>query len=189
MKSDEIIYHIPVLKNESTKFLVTNKNGIYVDGTMGGGGHSEEILKIISKNGKLIAIDQDNDSHNFANKRLSKFQNQIYFVQNNFSNIKEVLQSLSIKKIDGILLDLGISSHQIDESTRGFAFMSDAKLDMRMNKLQNLSAFEIINNFSAKELQSIFFSFGEIRESKMISRMIEKSRIEKRLKLQLIYEN
>lgn len=181
MQLNENFYHIPVFKSEATDFLVQNKNGIYVDGTLGGGGHSEEILKKISNNGKLIAIDQDEDAINFAKNKLSVYKNKIEFVRDNFSNIKNILESHSIKSIDGILLDLGVSSFQIDKVERGFSFMKNAKLDMRMNKNQVLNAETVLNHYEPKELEKIFRINGEIKESKILAKIIEKVRLQKNI--------
>lgn len=181
MDSDEIFYHLPVFKDEAIKFLVWKENGIYVDGTLGGGGHTESILKKISSNGKLIAIDQDEDAINFSKTRLLKYKNDIIFEKNNFSNIKNILQKYSINKIDGILLDLGISSFQIDNEERGFSFMKNSALDMRMDKNQVLRAEDILNNYSADELKKIFYEYGEVNEARQIVNLIVKSREKSKL--------
>ena len=174
--TDEKFYHLPVFKIEATENLVWNKNGIYVDGTLGGGGHAEEILQKISVTGKLIAIDQDEDAINYSKNKFSKYKNQIQFKKSNFSNIKSILQELSIDKIDGILLDLGVSSFQINETSRGFSFMNESKLDMRMDQSADLTAEEILNKYPEKELANIFHNFGEVRESNILSKLIVKSR-------------
>jgi 16S rRNA (cytosine1402-N4)-methyltransferase len=170
-------YHIPVLLKECIENLIIEKSGVYIDGTLGGGGHSEEILKSISESGKLYSIDQDIDAINFAKKRLAHFGN-FQICQGNFRYIKE-LTYLGENSVDGILLDLGVSSYQLDEGSRGFSFQADAELDMRMNKNQSLSAHEIVNNYSEKELTRIFFEYGEEKNSRKIARAIVNSRIEK----------
>ena len=127
--------HKPVLLNECIEGLNIKKDGIYVDGTLGGAGHSKEILKRLSKNGKLIGIDRDEEALNAAKENLKEYQNVIY-VHDNHDNIKEILNRLGIEKVDGILLDLGVSSYQLDERNRGFSYLGDNELDMRMDKSQ-----------------------------------------------------
>ena len=148
------MFHEPVLKEEALRFLVTEKKGIYLDGTLGGGGHSEAILKTLSKSGRLVALDLDKDAIEFSQKRL-KFKNFIA-EQANFKNLGEVLKKLKIAGLHGILLDLGVSSYQIDTAEKGFSYRTSGKLDMRMNSKQELTAHEIVNTFSGEELGEIF---------------------------------
>jgi len=168
------VFHEPVLKEEALTFLVTAKNGIYLDGTLGGGGHSEAILKNIHKSGRLIALDLDNDAIHFSRTRL-KHKNFLV-EQTNFKNLGEVLKKLKIKRVHGILLDLGVSSHQIDTAEKGFSYRTSGKLDMRMNSKQQLTAHEIANTFSEEKLCEIFKKFGEERRYRAISRVIIRER-------------
>lgn len=163
--------HIPVLLNECIEGLKIKPNGIYVDGTLGGAGHSKEILKKLSKNGRLIGIDRDTTALKAAKERLKEFQNVIY-VHNNHDNIKEVLDDLGIEKVDGILLDLGVSSYQLDEETRGFSYIKNSKLDMRMDETQELSAYNVINFYSEERLANIIYEYGEEKFSRQIARKI-----------------
>ena len=142
--------HKPVLLQECIDGLNIRQNKKYVDGTLGGAGHSMEIAKILNNTGMLIGIDRDEEALKVAKQRLDKFSN-IKFVHGNHDNIKEILQELRIDGVDGILLDLGVSSYQIDEAGRGFSYMKDAKLDMRMDKTQTLTAEYVINNYTEEE--------------------------------------
>lgn len=168
------MFHKPVLKEEALSFLVTAKKGIYLDGTLGGGGHSEAILKNINKSGRLIALDLDNDAIHFSRTRL-KHKNFLV-EQANFKNLGEVLKKLKIKRVHGILLDLGVSSYQIDTAEKGFSYRASGKLDMRMNSKQQLTAHEIVNTFSEKKLCEIFKKYGEERRYRAISRVIIRER-------------
>ena len=147
--------HKSVLLDECIEGLNIRNDLIYVDGTLGGAGHSYEILKKLNGSGMLIGIDRDNDALNAASKRLSEFSNY-KLVHDNHSNIKNILENLNIKGVDGILLDLGVSSYQLDEASRGFSYMNDARLDMRMNQEDELSAFEVVNNYPEEKLFRIF---------------------------------
>ena len=146
--------HKSVMLNECIEGLNIKKDGIYVDGTMGGAGHSKEIVKKLSNNGKLIGIDRDIDALNVARERLKDFPNVIY-VKDNHDNIKEILENLGIEKVDGILLDLGVSSYQLDEKDRGFSYMQDAPLDMRMDQSQYLTADIVVNTYKENDLANI----------------------------------
>ena len=167
--------HYSVLKDEVIEGLNINPDGIYVDATLGYGGHSEEILKRLRR-GFLFAFDQDEDAISFGQKRLSKVNNNFKIIYANFSDLKAKLLAEKITKVDGIIFDLGLSSPQIDEISRGFTFMHDAPLDMRMDKNNKLSAQEVINNYKLEELINIFFSYGEERYSKSIAKNIVKER-------------
>ncbi len=167
--------HKSVLLEECIEALNIKKNGIYVDGTLGGGGHSYEILKRLDKEGRLIGIDRDNDALMAAKEKLKEFDN-FDTVHDNHANIKSILQDLNIDGVDGILLDLGVSSYQLDEASRGFSYMQDAKLDMRMNREDSLSAYEVVNEYSEEKLARIFFDYGEERYSKQIAKNICKTR-------------
>lgn len=166
--------HETVLLNESIEYLNIKPNGIYVDGTLGGGGHSELILKNLI-NGHLFAFDQDEYAIKRASKRLENYSNKT-IIHSNFSNIKEELLKRDIKKVDGILLDLGMSSFQIDDESRGFTYLKDTDLDMRMNTNQTLTAKEILNTYSKEELSTIFFKYGDEENSFKITNEIIKNR-------------
>lgn len=169
--------HKSVLLNECIENLNIRENHVYVDGTLGGGGHSYHILKKLNGTGMLIGIDRDMDAINAAKKKLSEFSN-FETVHNNHANIIDILNTLNIPGVDGILLDLGVSSYQLDEADRGFSYMHDAKLDMRMNREDELSAYEVVNNYPEDKLSRIFSDYGEERYSKSISRKIcEKRKI------------
>jgi len=168
------VFHEPVLKEEALSFLVTAKKGIYLDGTLGGGGHSEAILKNINKSGRLIALDLDIDAIHFS---LTRLKHKNFLVeQANFKNLGEVLKKLKIKRVHGILLDLGVSSYQINTAEKGFSYRASGKLDMRMNSKQQLTAHEIVNTFSEKKLCEIFKKYGEERRYRAISRVIIRER-------------
>ena len=170
--------HIPVMLTECIEGLDIKKGGIYVDGTLGGAGHSREIAKSLNSSGKLIGIDRDTDALNTAKNVLKDYGNVIY-VHNNHDNIKEVLRNLNIPKVDGILLDLGVSSYQLDEATRGFSYMSENRLDMRMDNTQELSAYEVINEYPEEKLANVIYEYGEERMSRQIARKICECRKEK----------
>ncbi|WP_010292347.1 16S rRNA (cytosine(1402)-N(4))-methyltransferase RsmH [Clostridium senegalense] len=163
--------HVSVLLDECIEALNIKEDGIYVDCTLGGGGHSSEILKKLSEKGRLIGIDQDKDALKAANERLKEYKNTT-FVHNNFYNIKEILEKLNIEKVDGILMDLGVSSYQLDNADRGFSYMKDAPLDMRMDRENSLSAYNVVNDYSEEELADVIKSFGEERFAKRISNFI-----------------
>lgn len=179
--------HKSVLLEECIENFNIKEDGIYVDGTLGGAGHSYYILKKLGKNGKLIGIDRDSDALKAAGKRLSEFKNVTY-VHDNHDNIKNILSELNIDGVDGILLDLGVSSFQLDEASRGFSYMSDAPLDMRMNREDSLTAYDVVNSYSKEKLESIFRNYGEERYSSRIASGIVEARKEKKIEttLQLV---
>ncbi|MEG0069643.1 16S rRNA (cytosine(1402)-N(4))-methyltransferase RsmH [Cetobacterium sp.] len=172
-------YHIPVLYYETLENLITDKNGVYVDCTLGGGGHSEGILKEIGDNGRLISIDQDEQAIEFAKNRLGKYGSKWSVFKNNFENIDTVLYMAGADKVTGILMDIGVSSTQLDDPERGFSYRYDTKLDMRMNRSSELSAYEVVNNYEEGELVRIFFEYGEDRFSRKVARLICQRREEK----------
>lgn len=172
--------HKSVLLNECIENLNIKENGIYVDGTLGGAGHSYYILKKLNNTGMLIGIDRDTDALKAASEKLKEFSN-VKYVHDNHDNIAKILNELNIEKVDGILLDLGVSSYQLDEASRGFSYMNDAKLDMRMNKEDPLSAYDVVNGYSEEKLAKIFFEYGEERYSRAISKKICKVREEKKI--------
>ncbi len=163
--------HKPVLLDECIEGLNIKKDGIYVDGTLGGAGHSLHIIGKLSKNGLLIGIDRDKEAIKAAEIKLKDFNNKIIY-HGNHDDIKKILEELKIEKVDGILLDLGVSSYQLDEAERGFSYMQDSKLDMRMNREDKLSAYEVVNKYSEDNLSKIFFDYGEERYSNRIAAKI-----------------
>lgn len=169
--------HIPVMLNECMEGLAIRPDGIYVDGTAGGAGHSSAIASRLGSNGRLIALDRDPDAVKIAAERLSVFPNA-QVIHSNYSQIREVLDSLGIDKVDGILMDLGVSSYQLDEGSRGFSYHTDAPLDMRMSK-EGTSAADIVNTCSEQELARIIFEYGEEKFSRRIASNIIKARAEK----------
>ena len=171
--------HKPVLLKECITGLAIKPDGIYVDGTMGGAGHSKKILENLSTQGILIGIDRDIEALETAKKKLKEYQNVTY-VHENHDNIKQILEDLNIEKVDGILLDLGVSSYQIDEKQRGFSYMQDSPLDMRMDQTQDLTASDVINGYPEEKLANIIYEYGEERFSRQIAKKIcEKRRIRK----------
>ena len=167
--------HKSVLLNESIENLNIKEDGIYVDCTLGYGGHSSQILKRITR-GCLFAFDQDGEAISYSKKILGQINDNYEIINSNFVNIKEELNKRGITKVDGILFDLGVSSPQLDESERGFSFHKDAPLDMRMNQNQELSAKEVVNNYSLEDLTRIFYEYGEEKYSKSIATGIVKYR-------------
>ncbi|MBN1039125.1 16S rRNA (cytosine(1402)-N(4))-methyltransferase RsmH [Clostridium sp. ZS1] len=170
--------HISVLLNECLDALDIKDNGIYVDCTLGGAGHSSHILERLSNEGLLIGIDQDRDALKAAKERLKRFEN-VKYVHSNFYDIDNILENLDIPKVDGILMDLGVSSYQLDEGARGFSYMKDAPLDMRMNRDNDFSAYQIVNEYSEDELYKIIRNYGEERFAKRISNCIVNRRSDK----------
>jgi len=170
--------HIPIMLDEVIEGLNIKENGIYVDGTLGGAGHSLEITKRL-ENGKLIGIDQDENALMKAKEVLSSYSDRVILVHDNYENIDSILQELNIPKVDGILLDLGVSSHQLDEGERGFSHSKDAILDMRMDRTREFSAWDVVNKYSEKELEDIIWNYGEDRWAKRIAEFIVKERKEK----------
>jgi S-adenosyl-methyltransferase mraW len=167
--------HISVLLNESIDSLNIKEDGIYVDCTLGYAGHSSEILKRIKK-GRLVAFDQDQIAINASNERLKKIGDNYTIVKSNFVYLKEKLLELGITEVDGILFDLGVSSPQLDEQERGFSYHQDAKLDMRMDRDSDFSAYDVVNNYEEKELARILFQYGEEKYANSIARNIVKAR-------------
>lgn len=167
--------HITVLLKEAIEQLNIKEDGIYVDCTLGGAGHSSLILSKL-KSGHLYSFDQDDFAINIAKERLDKIGKNYTIIRSNFVNIKEELEKLGVSKIDGVLYDLGVSSFQFDDSTRGFSYNSDAKLDMRMDSSKDFSAHDIINKYSYEELVRIFYMYGEEPFSKQIARKIVENR-------------
>lgn len=173
--------HVSVLLNECIEGLNIKPDGIYVDCTLGGAGHSKEIAKRL-ENGKLICFDQDKNAIEVAKERLAEFGDKVILVRSNFENIYEEINALGYTKVDGILADLGVSSHQLDEEERGFSYMADAILDMRMDDRQELDARNVVNNYSAEDLTRIISDYGEERWAKRIAEFICDYRSDKEIK-------
>ena len=171
--------HTSVLLEPSIEQLQIRPNGIYVDGTLGGGGHSYHIAERLTEDGRLIGIDRDEDAICAASKRLEPFTDRVTIVKNNYGNIREVLDRLEISQVDGILLDLGVSSYQLDTAERGFSYMADAPLDMRMDREESRTAWDIVNTYSEQELFRVIRDYGEDRFAKNIAKHIVKQREEK----------
>lgn len=172
--------HKPVMLSECIEGLNIKTDGIYVDGTLGGAGHSKEIAKRLSKDGLLIGIDRDDDALKAAKENLKEFQN-VKFVKDNHDNIKQILEDLEIEKVDGILLDLGVSSYQLDERNRGFSYLGENELDMRMDKTQELTAQKVVNTYSEEKLANIIYEYGEERFSRQIAKNICEERKQKEI--------
>ena len=171
-------YHTPVLLQEVLFYLLTARNGFYVDGTLGGGGHAEAILEQLAPHGTLIGIDLDDDALEEASTRLVGFRDCTIFVKENFKNIKSVLSQHGVNQVQGILLDLGISSYQIDEPAKGFSFQMDEQLDMRMDRHQQANAKHIINQYDEQALVDILWKYGEEKHSRRIAKAIVQRRTE-----------
>ena len=169
-------YHIPVLYYETLDNLVINPDGIYIDCTLGGGSHSEGILERLSDKGLLISIDQDTNAIEYSKKRLEKFGSKWKVFKGNFENIDTITYMAGIDKVDGILMDIGVSSKQLDDPDRGFSYRYDAKLDMRMNTDQKISAYDIVNTYSEEQLSKIIFEYGEERHARKIAKLIVEER-------------
>ncbi len=168
--------HTSVLLHESIENLNIRPDGIYVDGTLGGGGHSYEICKKLGANGRLIGIDQDGEAIMAAGKRLEEFGSRVTIVRSNYVDMPQVLSDLGITAVDGIILDLGVSSHQLDDAGRGFTYREDVPLDMRMDQRQDFSARDVVNDYSEMELYRIIRDYGEDRFAKNIAKHIVSAR-------------
>ena len=176
--------HISVLLNEAVDGLNLIEDGIYVDATLGYAGHSSEILKKIKK-GHLFAIDQDRDAIKYSSEKLSSISDNFTIINSNFSNLKVELKNLGVDFVDGFLFDLGVSSVQLDQASRGFSYHNDARLDMRMNQDSSFSAYDVVNDYSEDELTRIFFEYGEEKYSRSIARNIVKYRSNKKIETTL----
>ena len=171
--------HVSVLLKETIEQLNIRPDGIYVDGTLGGGGHAFEVCKRLSDKGRLIGIDQDADAVLAAGERLREFGDRVTIVRSNYCNMRMELQKLGIDRVDGILLDLGVSSYQLDTAERGFAYREDAPLDMRMDQRQNKTARDIVNGYSEAELYRVIRDYGEDKFAKNIAKHIVSAREKK----------
>ncbi len=170
--------HVSVLPEETLAALVTNKKGIYVDCTLGGSGHAARIASQLDPEGMLIGIDQDPTAIKVGAERLAAMKCKVSLVQRNFRYLAEILEELDIKRVDGILFDLGVSSYQLDTAERGFSYMQDAPLDMRMDPTAELSAYEVVNGYDEAKLAELIFSYGEERWAKRIAAFIQQSRLQ-----------
>ena len=169
-------YHIPVLYYETLDNLVINPDGVYIDCTLGGGSHSEGILERLSDKGLLISIDQDSNAIEYSKKRLEKFGPKWKVFKGNFENIDTIAYMAGVDKVDGILMDIGVSSKQLDDPERGFSYRYDVKLDMRMNIEQKISAYDVVNTYSEEQLSKIIFEYGEERYARKIAKLIVEER-------------
>ncbi len=174
-----IFKHTSVLLTETIEGLQIKPDGVYVDGTLGGGGHSFEIARRLNEDGKLIGIDQDDAAIKAAGERLKEYGEKVTIVRSNYRNTKGVLAGLGVEKIDGMILDLGVSSYQLDNQERGFSYRYDTPLDMRMDMRQNLSAKEIVNTYSEMELFRVIRDYGEDKFAKNIAKHIVRARADK----------
>ena len=168
--------HKSIMLEEVIESLAIKPNGIYVDGTLGGAGHSSEIVKRLGEDGRLIGIDQDGEAIEAATKRLKPYKDKVTIVRSNYAQMKEVLRDLGIHKVDGILLDLGVSSYQLDNAERGFTYRDDVPLDMRMDQRQTKTAKDIVNDYSEMELYHIIRNYGEDKFAKNIAKHIVQAR-------------
>ena len=169
-------YHTPVLYYETLDNLVINPDGIYIDCTLGGGSHSEGILERLSDKGLLISIEQDTNAIEYSKKRLEKFGSKWKVFKGNFENIDTIAYMAGVDKVDGILMDIGVSSKQLDDPDRGFSYRYDVKLDMRMNTEQKISAYDVVNTYSEEQLSKIIFEYGEERHARKIAKLIVEER-------------
>ena len=165
--------HVPVMSTETIKYLNPKSDGIYIDGTIGAGGHANQILSMLSPKGRLIGIDRDEEALKICEKRFSSFKNLVSLHHTSYDNIKKILDELGIQKVDGMLLDLGLSSLQLNSESRGFSFKKNGRIDMRFDKNQDTTAADLIKSLSENELADIIFQFGEERRSRRISKAIK----------------
>ena len=174
-------YHKPVLYNETMENIIDKRPLIYVDCTLGGGGHTEGILQNSTEDSKVIAIDQDDQAIEFAKKRLEKYENKLQIFKDNFKNLDTVIYLGGYEKVDRILMDIGVSSTQLDDVERGFSYKYEAKLDMRMNRDLKISAWDVVNKFSEKEIADIIYKYGEEPKSRKIAKNIVEYRKNKNI--------
>lgn len=172
-----VFHHVPIMVDEVTELLQPQRGGLFVDGTLGGGGHSEAILKLLPEDGRLIGIDRDETALRAATARLAPFSDRFTAIHGNFFHMKSLLLGRGVTKADGILLDLGVSSYQLDEPSRGFSYKAEAPLDMRMDQSASLTAADVVNGYPEKELTRIFRDYGEERFSPLIARHIVEKRV------------
>lgn len=173
--------HVSVLLNECIEGLAVKPDGIYVDGTLGGAGHAFHVCEKLSEKGQFIGIDQDEAAIRTSTERLQPFGDRVHLVRSNYVNVKQVVKELQIDKVDGILLDLGVSSYQLDTKERGFSYMADAPLDMRMDQSRDFTAKDLVNSYPEEKLYEIIKHYGEERYAKSIARNIYRKRQEKEI--------
>ncbi len=173
--------HVPVLVREIIEFLRPEPEKRYLDGTLGGGGHAEAILDHSSPTGRLLGLDRDDEAIAAARERLSRFKDNVFIRQESFAAAKDILAEMNWHRVDGVILDLGISSHQLDVAARGFSFQSTARLDMRMDRRQSLTAFEIVNEFPAGQITKILYDYGEEPSARRIAAAIAEERKKKNI--------
>ena len=174
-------YHKPVLFDEVMENIISKGDAVYVDCTLGGGGHTEGILEKSSEGSKVIGIDQDKEAINSAKNRLKSYGNKLEIFQDNFRNLDTVIYLSGYNKVDRILMDIGVSSNQLDNMERGFSYRYDAKLDMRMDRSLKISAYEVVNDFSEKEIADIIYKYGEEPKSRKIAKNIVEYRKNKKI--------
>ena len=184
-KEPKLEYHKPVLFDEVMENIISKEDAVYVDCTLGGGGHTEGMLERSSTESKVIGIDQDKEAINFAKERLKKYGNKIEIFQDNFRNLDTVIYLAGHNKVDRILMDIGVSSNQLDNLERGFSYRYDAKLDMRMDRNLKISAYEVVNDFSEKEIADIIYKYGEEPKSRKIAKNIVEYRKNKKIETTL----
>ena len=184
-KEPKLEYHKPVLFDEVMENIISEGDAVYVDCTLGGGGHTEGMLERSSSESKVIGIDQDKEAINFAKERLKKYGNKIEIFQDNFRNLDTVIYLAGHNKVDRILMDIGVSSNQLDNLERGFSYRYDAKLDMRMDRNLKISAYEVVNDFSEKEIADIIYKYGEEPKSRKIAKNIVEYRKNKKIETTL----
>ena len=184
-KEPKVEYHKPVLFDEVMENIISEGDAVYVDCTLGGGGHTEGMLERSSAESKVIGIDQDKEAINFAKERLKKYGNKIEIFQDNFRNLDTVIYLAGHNKVDRILMDIGVSSNQLDNLERGFSYRYDAKLDMRMDRNLKISAYEVVNDFSEKEIADILYKYGEEPKSRKIAKNIVEYRKNKKIETTL----
>ena len=181
IKEPKVEYHKPVLFDEVIENIISEEDSVYVDCTLGGGGHTEGILEKSSEGSKVIGIDQDREAIDFSKNRLKSYGNKLEIFQDNFRNLDTVIYLAGYDKVDRILMDIGVSSNQLDNLERGFSYRYDAKLDMRMNRNLEISAYEVVNDFSEKEIADIIYKYGEEPKSRKIAKNIVEYRKNKKI--------
>ena len=173
---ETVFAHTPIMVAEVLSLIKPERGGVFVDGTLGGGGHAEAVLKLLPESGKLFGIDRDDDALQAASARLSRFGERFTAIKGNFFDMKTLLAARGVTAADGILLDLGVSSYQLDAVERGFSYKAEARLDMRMDRSAPLSAYEVVNTWSEQDLTDIFYEYGEEKFSKRIANRIVEAR-------------
>lgn len=176
---NQTTFHTPVLADAALSYLLTDLKGVYVDATVGGGGHAERILQQLEQEGRLVGLDRDEDAVNSAQRRLGKYGDRVRIVRANFTQLKTIVEHLGIKNTSGILLDLGVSSHQVEAEGRGFSFQRNERIDMRMDRRQELDGWTVVNQYSMEALTDLLWQYGEEKRSRRIAKGIARHREEK----------